>query len=530
MRRRITLAALIGVPILAITVAKTPTTSSLAGVVTDAAGRTLANVLVTARDVERGIAVTVTTDGEGRYLIPELAGGRYRLEARKFGFAPRYRDVELAPAAEVAVPVKLERVADLVETAPSSMFLSLLPDGETKRRFILDCTGCHPFDRKTVEKDGRPKSRQDWLDRTHQMLFFAGAASAFPIMSPSRDAESTADWLVAHLGSERLSLSGRPDDVGVVGKARITEYDLPQAMDLPHDVAVAADGTVLITGMSSHQMYVLDPITGAFSMRPIPVANANPRAVDIDRAGNWWVLLGAPRQLARFDPRAEEWKMYDLGMYPHSVALDPVGRVWFNGHFTKSPELIGFAHPDSGSRTFEVPVDPMPDGGSTIPYGMRVGPDGVVWATQLVGNRLIRFDPRTEEFRLYPLPTSFSGPRRLDVGPDGTVWVPEYAGNKLVRFDPASERFGEYPFPIADALPYVVRVDPRRGTVWIGTAAGDVVASFDPVSERFTLYPLPTPGALIRHIDIDESTGAVWGAYSPAPVVHARVFRLEPAR
>ena len=113
------------------------------------------------------------------------------------------------------------------------------------------------------------------------------------------------------------------------------------------------------------------------------------------------------------------------------------------------------------------------------------------------------------------------------MGPDGIVWIPEYAGNKLAKFDPETERFTEYDFPIPDALPYVVRVDQKRGTVWIGTSAADAVVRFDPRSERFTVYPLPTRGALTRHIDIDEQTGAVWGAYSPAPVVHARVFKLE---
>ena len=35
---------------------------------------------------------------------------------------------------------------------PSSAWLSQLPDGETKRKFILDCTGCHQFDEKIARK------------------------------------------------------------------------------------------------------------------------------------------------------------------------------------------------------------------------------------------------------------------------------------------------------------------------------------------------------------------------------------------
>jgi hypothetical protein len=34
--------------------------------------------------------------------------------------------------------------------ATAAQLLRLLPDGEEKRRFILDCTGCHTFDARTA--------------------------------------------------------------------------------------------------------------------------------------------------------------------------------------------------------------------------------------------------------------------------------------------------------------------------------------------------------------------------------------------
>src|SRR5690606_2671353 len=82
----------------------------------------------------------------------------------------------------------------------SSAFVALLPDGEEKRKFLLDCAGCHQFDKRIVSFQGRLKGREQWVERIRQMLSFAGADTGFPIMSPSRDAERTADWLVAHVG------------------------------------------------------------------------------------------------------------------------------------------------------------------------------------------------------------------------------------------------------------------------------------------------------------------------------------------
>jgi len=416
------------------------------------------------------------------------------------------------------------------DTAPSSKLLALLPDGETKRRFILDCTGCHQFDWRTVASGERTKTREEWVAAIERMLAFAGASSGFPIISPEREAEPTADWLVEHLGSGAPlpEIEPREQRQTEPGDVQLREYDLPVPGDLPHDLMVAPDGKVVVTGMFTHQMYVLDPQTGDFETVAIPVPNANPRAVDLDAKGRWWVLLGAPRRLARFDPTSSEWKSWELGMYPHSVALGANGRIWFNGHFSVDPELIGHLDPESGAiATYEVPAKPMPRGGSTIPYGLRVASDGTVWGTELAGNRLLHFDPDGEKFRTYELPTNHSGPRRPDVAADGTIWIPEYAANKLARFNPASERFEEYDIPVTDALPYVVRVDKRRGRIWIGTSAADVIARFDPATERFTVYRLPTRGALTRHLDVDEATGTVWGAYSPAPAIRPRIFSIR---
>lgn len=406
----------------------------------------------------------------------------------------------------------------------SSAFLALLPDGETKRRFILDCAGCHQFDERIAMPDGSPRTRASWAESTELMLSFAGAHTSFPIISASRDADATADWLYEHL-TDRTPVPIAPT---ASAEVTITEFDLPRPDDLPHDVAVDSEGRVIVTGMMSQVMYVLDPESGTFEEHAIPVEMGGPRAVEVDGDGAWWIVLGGPQLLARYEPAESSWDTWELGMYPHEIARDSRGRVWFNGHFTKQPEQLGYVAPLSGEvKVQDVPVPPMPGGGSTIPYGLRSAPDGSIWMTELIGGRLVKFDPQTEAFTLYDLPTPFSGPRRLDIDDQGIVWVPEFANNRLARFDPTSETFTEYELPTPDALPYVARVDHRTGVVWVATAGADLIARFDPSSESFTEYRLPTKGALVRHIDIDARTGDVWGAYAPFPPVSPKVFRVQ---
>lgn len=410
---------------------------------------------------------------------------------------------------------------------PSSAWLSLLPEGQEKREFILDCTGCHLFNEVTALAGGAPRGYAGWRDAVTRMLGFAGATTSFPVIGANRDADHTAAWLARNLGERRAASvrCGRPLPAG----ATVTEYLLPEPRDLAHDVALDSAGRVLVTGMFTHTIYVLEPGAAQFTSEAIPLPRANPRAIEVDRAGDWWVVLGGPNRLAR-RRTSGTWTFYDAGLYAHSVALDGRGRAWFNGHFTRDPELVGYvdAAADSVRRLPVVahPTMARQDGGP-IPYEIRAAPDGAIWMSELAGNRIVRIGPDGTS-RAWDMPVPASGPRRLDVDANGVVWIPTYAGNELVRFDPRTQRFERIALPVRDALPYVVRVDPSNGIVWIGTAAADAVFSYDPRRHAFRSYPLPSRGAMIRHMAVNPRTHEVWLAYGASPGIPARIARLVP--
>ena len=74
-----------------------------------------------------------------------------------------------AAAAVLTAGLAAPRAALPVPTAPdtipsSSRWLNLLPDGVTKRRFILDCTGCHQFDEKIARPQGSPRTETQWAE------------------------------------------------------------------------------------------------------------------------------------------------------------------------------------------------------------------------------------------------------------------------------------------------------------------------------------------------------------------------------
>ena len=483
---------------------------------------------VVARSISSRMATGTTTDAQGRYSLPLPPGADVKVQLGGQDWTAPARD---SVRANSLIQFTAVRTTAASRLHPSSAWLALLPDGDDKRKFILDCTGCHQFNESRALQNGAPRSAARWAEDVTRMLGYAGASSNFPVIAADRNPEETGLFVYDAVRKNIEKLSADPPIRPSAERATITEYDLPVAQDLPHDLAVDSTGQIVITGMFSHRMFVLNPTTGNVTETPIPVPNANPRAVELDARGNWWVLLGGPRQVARYDITTKQWKTFPIGMYPHSVAVAPDGNsVWFNGHFTRKPIQMGRLDARTGDvQRFDAPDHPvLSDAGGPVPYEQRLAPDGTVWMSELIGNRMLALDPRSGKFSTWNMPRTNSGPRRFDIDRNGVLWIPAYAGNALVRLDPKSGRFTEFALPVTDAVPYIARVHPRTGDIWIGTAAADAVFRFEPGTRKFSRYPVLTRGATMRHMAIDPRSGDVWIAYGASPAIHpSRIARLS---
>src|SRR5688572_27214374 len=364
---------------------------SIHGAVTTA-GSPAAGIFVSAYDSTRGVSYSARTDSHGRYRLT-VNPGAYVLTAHARGVMSKTIPVSSPGQGNFELSAAPGRVTDL---APHRYF-SMLPDGDEKRRFAVDCLGCHSLNARIVlDKSGKPWDEKGWTAATEKMLSFAGHKTRFPILPPDRDSGKTAAFVSKHITADAIQrASAEPVAPAAATVAcDITEYDLPDQSDFPHDLMRDGRGRVLVTGMFSGLMYVLDPETGTFETVEIPVPQANPRALDVDAFGDWWILCGFPNKVARYRVKNGKWDVFDIGMYGHSVGVDTKQRAWFNGHFTRDPIQFGFVDLKTRkTHTLEAPATPMPkEQGSPIPYELRVGPDGTVWMTELAGNRLLRHD------------------------------------------------------------------------------------------------------------------------------------------
>lgn len=503
-----------------------PAPPQVHGTVRSADGSPAAGAIVTLKEPGSGIehSVFAGADGEFRFKLAGKPG--WMLRARLPGHGPA--TLALPEKGEGGVTLALATDPNPHLAAPSSQWLAQLPDGDMRREFILNCGTCHGIAASRVLVDGKPRDKAQWLEAIAAMR----AMDAYSVIPPDFDDDAYAQWLASGWRDEtvRKVESASPIDPSLAPRVEITEYPYPTATELPHDLVVAPDGRIWVTGFFEGDMLVLDPATG--STRRYPVNGGKPggdvRALKFAPDGALWVVLGGTRSLVRLDIETGETRTFPAGMYAHDVELDSAGRPWLNDYFGK-PERLARLDPETGETSLFGIDAPQLDArqGKPLPYGLQIDADDILWGSQLAANTLFRLDPATARSETFKMPAPNSGPRRLALGKDGTIWIPEWNTGYLTGFDPKTRAFTRHRLGPPTIGAYDAEVDPRSGIVWITGSLANTVIRFDPATRKVDTIPLPTDPAFMRHIAVDPRNGDVWATYSQLPASTPKIVRLR---
>jgi streptogramin lyase len=135
-----------------------------------------------------------------------------------------------------------------------------------------------------------------------------------------------------------------------------------------------------------------------------------------------------------------------------------------------------------------------------------------------------------EDGPVIPNSSAHQGPHSLQMGPDGSVWITLALGNRIARFDPKTERFELHALD-EGFYPHTLRID-ARGRVWFTIAVSNHVGMYDPAARKMTivrvpaaswgqaltLWALPYVVAVADWLDVDLASLASEGGAGAAPV------------
>ena len=130
------------------------------------------------------------------------------------------------------------------------------------------------------------------------------------------------------------------------------------------------------------------------------------------------------------------------------------------------------------------------------PHDPAVAPDGTLWYTAQLANKLGRLDPKTGAIKEFPLKTPGSGPHGLAPDKEGKIWFTANFKAYIGKLDPRTGAVTEYPMPDPRARdPHSLAFD-RNRMIFFTTQESNFVGRLDPQTGQVTLKEVPTPHAL----------------------------------
>jgi len=347
----------------------------------------------------------------------------------------------------------------------SQAVASALPQGEGVSLVREHCSSCHRPE--ILERAQGYDTKSEWreliatmvaLDEPRADLIARYLATHFrskpelsPTLVPGQVNIEIEEWLVPQLGQRSrdpvegldgslwwtgmwASLVGRLDPL--TGDVR--EYPLPPSAR-PHSIVPDDEGFIWYLGNSNGTVGKLNPLTG--DIREYDTGLADPHTGVFHPNGYFYFSAQRAGAVARLDPVSGAVLSVNTSPRPYGIKVGPDGYLYvaFNGE-----NAIGQVNP----ATLEVNYFAIPHEDSRI-RRLDIASDGTIWYVNSSRGKIGHLDPKTGAVREWDSP---SGPKSHPYAIaviDDVVWYNE-SGQRpdaLVRFDPETETFQSWAIP-----------------------------------------------------------------------------------
>jgi virginiamycin B lyase len=280
---------------------------------------------------------------------------------------------------------------------------------------------------------------------------------------------------------------------------KVSEWPVPTPQ-FARDPAVAPDGSIYISVMAGNKVARFDPKTQSFKEWDLP-AGHRPHGLLVDKHGMVWTTGNGNGTIGKLDPvsgKMTEFKTPSGGGGPHTLVItDDQRAIWFT---MQSGNKVASLDTRTGA------IKEYPSSGG--PYGLALDKAGNVWFCRMGDNKMGKLDPNTGQMAEVDTGGG-SRPRRVATAPDGMLWITFYGNGKLAKLDPSAMKVVKtYPLPAGDSGPYAVTVD-GGGMVWANEISTDTVVRFDPKTEQMRVVQLPSKNVGIRKM-VTDASGRLW--------------------
>ncbi|HWF38067.1 MAG TPA: carboxypeptidase regulatory-like domain-containing protein [Candidatus Acidoferrales bacterium] len=494
--------------------------ATITGTVKGADGVAFQGAFVEAQNTKSRITTIVLSDSGGRYLIPNLPVGDYRVQIKAIGFRAEPRSgVALSADQQASFDFALQKAPVRWNEISFNQAMQLWPAGKGKDLLAAHCSICHEFQTRmasvTRDADG-------WADR----VAFMRQAMHFSIfLGPNltdQDASDVAAYLTSLFGPDSVLPKSPADLPGYQKTVRpfssvamnivYVEYEMPGPSRMPFSAAPDKNGNIWIPDFGvANKITRLDPKTGEMQDFSVPFnGTAGIHSAVPAPDGSVWLAEQGSNRVGKWNPATQKITEFqdayvagkegiEDGGSKHTVRIDRAGKVWVSG-----VPLVRF---DPETEKFTRFIE------GEYAYDVKPESNGDAWFTGPLVNKIGKVDGKTLKVTQWTPPTANSFPRRMEIAADGTIWFGEFNSGKMGRFDPKMQTFKEYQLPGPDPSPYALGID-SDGYIWYDAHYMDEIGRFDPRTGKTVEYPFPHSEIVMREF-FRDAQGRMW--YGSAP-------------
>jgi virginiamycin B lyase len=254
-----------------------------------------------------------------------------------------------------------------------------------------------------------------------------GQFREFPMKTPASGPHGLAEDAAGHIW-----YTGNAK--GLIGKldpktGAVTEYPMPDpAARDPHTLVFDQKGTLWFTVQGGNMVGRLNPATGELTLGDSPTPRSAPYGMVVNSKGVPFFAEFGANKVASIDPATmviREWTLPNAGARPRRIAVDSHDIIWYSDY---ARGFLGRLDPAS-SRVREWA---SPGGPRSQPYGIGVI-DGKVWYSEsgVHPNTIVMFDPATETFQSWAIPSGGGVVRNVSATRDGNLALALSGVNKI---------------------------------------------------------------------------------------------------
>jgi virginiamycin B lyase len=241
----------------------------------------------------------------------------------------------------------------------------------------------------------------------------------------------------------------------------------------PHNLIVDRGGAVWYAGNRNGMIGRLDPASGAIRRYPMPAEIRDPHTLVFDAAGDIWFTAQQSGYVGRLSPKSgkvDALKVATPNSRPYGIVIARDGTVWFNEFGVN--KLASIDPTTLAITEYEQPH------ARTRARRLITTSDGAVWYVDYSRGMLGRFDPATKTFEEWTNPGGANSmPYAMGVDSKDRIWFVEAGArpNRLVGFDPKTEEFfSQTQFgPESNTVRHMYYHE-RGNEFWFGTDAGTI--------------------------------------------------------